>query len=233
MFEIKKLSFFLLLVTASLSMEAQSFWFGPKVGGGLSFQQWSNFEPNPIFAPSIDLCIESYDELKTGSIYASLGYHTRGSRIRSFTFNGDFFGNQGFRFNNASLELGIKKEFTSKDKISLFYLFGIRGEYTISNNLKEYERFANAFYPLPPFANKIVYGATFGGGITYPLGEFYQGVLELTIAPDLRDQYFQPPLNNVRDPFSGMNVTIPERRIKNLSVELKASFMFLRKVVYY
>lgn len=222
---------FVLLVFVQ-SIWAQSFWFGPKIGGSLTFQSWNNFSPNPILTPAYDLFIESYSETSNSALFASVGYHTRGSGIRATSFFGDPLGTQGFKFNNIVLELGGKRFLSTENTFNAYYMIGVRGEYNINTNLKEYERFLNPFYPHNDFVRKIVYGASVGGGFEYTFGELYKGFIELSIGPDFANQYFQPAINNVIDPYTGMNTNLSERQIRNVSLELRAGLKLLRKVIY-
>ncbi len=66
----------------------------------------------------------------------------------------------------------------------------------------------------------------------FSFSEFIGASLEFTVNPDFSLQYRQPAIPNVRDPWSGQNTTIPERRIRNMTFELTAGFRFLRKVQY-
>lgn len=216
----------------TVSATAQSFWFGPKLGGTMTFQRWNNFSPNPLLTPAYDIFIESYSESSPSALFASVGYHTRGSGIRAISFLGDPLGTQGFKFNNIVLELGGKRFLTTENRANAYYMIGVRGEYTVSTNLEQYERFLNPFYPHNDFVEKIVYGASVGGGIEYSFGEFYHGFLEVSIGPDFANQYFQPPINNVIDPYTGMTTNLSERQIRNVSIEIRAGLKLLRKVIY-
>lgn len=223
----------LVLTSLSLSIHAQSYWFGPKFGPALSFQQWNGIDQNALFSINGDLAIETVSEDGGGTLMASLGYRTRGSGIRAFTFNQEFFGNQNFQFRNIVLEAGFKKYFTPlANKFIPWYQISGRAEYTVSTNLKQYERFQNAFYPNDDFVRPFTYGITFAGGFDYELNEGLRGFIELSLNPDLGLQYFQPPIQNVIDPWTRMTRTLPERSIRNVSVELKVGMKFLRKVEY-
>lgn len=219
----------------STTIQSQSFWFGAKGGGGLGIQRWSAFSPNPKLVWNGDLFIESYSEEGKGSIYAQAGFHQRGSSIRQFLWNGDFFGNQGFLFNNVAVEAGMKKVLNQDSKFMPFYLLGVRGEYNISTNLDDYLRFANPIYPHKDFVRRFVAGVTLGGGFEYTLSEFIKGFLQIDFQPDFTDQYYQPVIQNVINPYpDGPNtITIPERQIRNYGIELKVGIKFLRKVIYY
>lgn len=231
---IKRFSSILILVLVFQSTSfAQSFWFGVKGGGGLSFQNWTDFTPNPLLAPNVDLLIESFSEDNKGALYSSLGYHVRGSSIRAFDFQGSFFGNQGFRFNNLTGEAGFKKTLNVTEKITPYYHFGLRGEFTLSNNLMDYDRFQSPFYPSAQLVNRFVYGVSFGGGFDKSFSEFIKGFFEVTFQPDLNNQYYQPQINNVIDPFTLQKINLQERAIRNVSIEFKVGIKFLRKVIYY
>ena len=210
----------------------QSFHFGPKGGLGINLQQWNNFERDPLFSFFGDVFIESYSEGSTSSLYAQLGYHTRGSAIRLFSFNGPSF-NNSFKFNNLVLTAAAKRFISDKQSSRPYYLIGIRGEYTVNNNLSDFEDRQSLFYPIEFYVNKFNYGFTVGGGYDFPLGDLYGAFIEFTISPDVSLQYEQPPIPNVISPFTGQPVTISERRIRNISLEITFGMRFLRKVEYY
>ena len=222
------------MLISSISI-GQSYYFGPKFGTALAFQQWSTFDPNPKLAFHGSIFIESAPEDKKGSVYAQLGYLQRGSSIRQFSFNGNFFGNSGFVFNNIGLELGIKRVISLEKKIQPFYSVGARLEYTVSNNLKQYERFGSPVYPHDDFVKNVVYGITIGGGFQYQLSEFYGGSIEFALCPDLADQYYQPEIKNVINPYptGERTITLKERQIRNVTFEIRLAMKFLRKVEYY
>lgn len=228
-----RLILFTIIGIASISSSyAQSFWFGPKGVVSFNLQQWDGFEMNPYLALNADFFIESEDDTSRSSLYAQLGYHTRGSSTRVNFFNGDAF-NQSFQFDNLVLEVGAKKKLTSQVNKGPYYLLGIRGEYTLGTNLNEYSRFMSVFYPVEEFVRKFNYGVTVGGGWEFDFGELYGGLIELTINPDLSKQYEQPPLMNIINPFNGQEVNLRQRNIRNLSFEVKFGLRFMRKVEYY
>ena len=227
-----RLPLFIICLIASSSCFAQSFHFGPKGGMGINLQQWNNFERDPLFTPFGDFFIESYTEGSNSSLYAQVGYHTRGSAIRLFSFNGPSF-NNSFKFNNAVLTAAAKRFISNKKSARPYYLIGIRAEYTLSTNLSDFEERQSLFYPIEFYVNKFNYGFTVGGGYDFPLGDLYGGFIEFTVNPDVSLQYEQPPIPNVISPFTGQPVTISERRIRNISLEVTFGMRFLRKVEYY
>lgn len=230
-----RIFFLLFAVFASSNLIGQSFYFGPKFGPGLAFQKWSSFNPNVKLAYNASIFIESAPEDKKGSLYAQLGYHQRGSSIRRFDFNGNFFGDQGFAFNNAALELGLKRVIDLNRKFQPYYTVGARVEYTINTNLDEYQRFGNPIYPHDDFVKPLVYGITIGGGFQYEFSEFYGAFVEFALCPDVADQYFQPEIPNVINPYptGPRTISLPERQIRNVTFEIRLGFKFLRKVIYY
>ena len=211
----------------------QSFYFGPKAGIGIHTQKWNNFDRNPLFAPFGDIFIESFDEGSASSLYAQVGYHPRGSALRLFNFNGGSSFSNSFRFNNLSLVGAAKRVLSNSKKTKPYYLLGIRLEYTLSTNLSDYEQYQSVFYPIEFYVNKFNYGFVVGGGYEFNFSELYGGFVEFTISPDVSKQYDQPRIPNVISPYNGNTITISERQIRNLSLEITFGMRFLRKVEYY
>ena len=218
----------LLVITSSYS---QSFWFGPK--GVLSFniQDFDGFERDPLVTFNGDLFIETSSEYSRSSLYAQLGFHTRGSSTR-VNFLGGQAANQSFRFDNLVLELGAKQKLTSQTNAGPYYMVGIRGEYTLGTNLGEYVRFNSPFYPIDDFVRKWNYGITVGGGWDFEFSELIGGLIEFTVNPDLSNQYEQQPIANVVNPFNLQTINLGERNVRNLSFEVKFGLRFMRKVEY-
>lgn len=212
----------------------------------MATQQWQSFDRQPLLIPHGDFFIEDVPESNTFSLFASLGYHPRGSAIRNQVGQNFFNGQQvrippqRFVFHNASLVLGAKQKFDiGRENARFFYAIGIRGEYTFDTNLEEFSEFNSAFasfatFPVddPTYIREINYGVTLGGGMEYTLGEFVGMSLEFNIHPDFSFQYEQPEIPNVTDPFTNQQRTIPERQIRNISFEVSLGFRFLRKVIY-
>lgn len=229
--------FLMLFISIPGYMDGQSFWFGAKGGGAMNYQSWGQgltqgINRDPLFSLNGDIFIESFDEFNKGSLYAQVGYHTRGSSIRFVSFNNLFATQQGFKFNNVVLEVGARKVFSIDKSIFPYYHVGLRGEYTVSTNLDDYRVFNNLFYPLNDFVRKINYGVSFGGGFIKPITDLSDIFMDINISPDLSFQYEQPPLQNVIDPFTLQRVDLPLRQVRNLSLELKVGIRFLRRVVY-
>ena len=129
--------------------------------------------------------------------------------------------------------LAAKKRLLTNSLKTPYYFVGVRVEYQLKNNLQEIqERYSSPFYPVPEFVNDITYGISFGGGIEFLGSEFIQPALELNISPDLSFQYQSPSIPNVINPFNGQPTTLPERKIRNITIEISLSIRFLRRVVF-
>lgn len=218
---------------------AQSTRFGIKLGPSVGFQKWNYFQNDPLYKYHGAFWLESYQEEDPFSLFAQLGYHLKGSATR-------FYGpiqidNQiydipadEFIFRNLSLQVGVKKKFPL-GKLLGYYAFGLRGEYTVSTNLNIYDR-VNQYIPVYPFnsaVKRVLAGFTLGGGFELPFGELAGSIIELNVSPDLTKQYYQPQINNIIDIYQpGQTTSIPEKSIKNLTLELSLGIYFTRKVIY-
>lgn len=212
--------------------------FGFKGGLTLGTQKWNSFERDPLFASHFAVSVESAEQDRESALYAQLGYHTKGSAVRFqrfFDINGNEFNpaNRSFKFNNAALQVGVKQIIGEASADSrLFYKIGIRGEFTVSTNLDEFDDFSLSF-PKEDFVQDITYGISFGAGYEYYISDLIRGFVELNIGQDLSNQYFQPPIANVPSPFNqGQLINLPERKIVNTTVELSVGILLWRKVEY-
>lgn len=232
----------LLLLSLVLMPEliGQSYAFGLKGGLTMANQKWSGFDKEPLLKMHGAAFIESAEEGEPNSLFAQLGYHLKGSanRYRPVNWiNGEIYDFQSdkFIFRNLSLVLGAKNRFATKDFGNLYYILAIRGDYTFNTNLDVYTE-VNSFYPIFPFdeyVRKLNAGATLGVGMEYGISELVQGLVELTVNPDATQQYFQPPLANIINPYQPTQTyTVPERKIYNFTVELTLGLRFTHKIVY-
>ncbi len=246
--KMKRLLFTLALLFACIITDAQSYAIGVKGGLTVGFQQWDNsFQRDPLYRYHGILSVESADEEEPFSIFAQLGYHVKGSAIRTFATT--FRSTSGalvdvpsretpFEFRNVSLTLGGKQKFPF-GAAQAYYLLGIRGDYTVStqlrpDNIDDESQYA-ILYPLDEFVQKWNYGVTVGGGLEFGISEFVSTLVELTVNPDFSRQYLQPEIPNVANPNpNGTNslITIRERQIVNTTIELTLGFRFLRKIEY-
>lgn len=233
---------FLLLLFSCLA-NAQSYAFGLKSGLTAGIQQWDYFGDDPLYKIPLIAFIETADNNK-GSAFAELGYHVKGAADRP---KGSFFyidqnGNQvkydpvtiEYKFYNLSLTLGFKRKYPSRSNFA-YWLLGIRGDYTLKTNFKEFEDINSYFFAYPDnlYVTKWNYGMTIGGGYEFPFSDLVSGILEFTINPDLSKQYRQPPLYNIPDPYTpGQTYNLKERQISNITLELTLGIRFLNKVEY-
>lgn len=212
------------------------------VKGGLTtgFQQWNSFQRNPLYRYHGDLYVESYDGPDANSLYAQLGYHVKGSALRNRNGIDISTGNPfrlptfTFEFYNISLATGFKQRFDFNDN-KAYYMIGIRGDYTLDTNLADFDDVTQVnrlFFPLNGFVTRWNYGLSGGAGLEFMFSNLVGGFIEFSIAPDLSFQYRQPAIPNVYDPFTGNERTLPERRIRNLALELTVGIRLLRIVEY-
>lgn len=224
------------------ALNSQSSAFGLKGGITMGIQQWGGFEQDPLLKYHGIAFIESYNPDEPFAVFAQAGFHQKGSAIRNRNYrdpNSPGFVRppaREFIFNNLSLTLGAKQKFPLSGATQWYWLFGVRGDYTLDTNLDEYNEI-NMFYPIYPldsdaFIRDFNYGITFGAGLDMPIADLIGVVLEFTVNPDLSYQYVQPAIGNVIDPYTGGTRTINERRIRNLTFEVTLGFRFLRLVEY-
>lgn len=233
---------FSLVSVVATAQEYGGFYFGVKGGLLLGTQSWNNFERDPLIKYHGIAFIETYDEEGQVALFAQAGLHRKGSAIRGRNFinlsNGEIFRprTQEFVFNNVSLTVGAKMKNWLSETTRWHYLLGLRGDYTVSTNLDEYEALNQAngglFFPSDAFVQELNYGVTLGGGLEFDLGELVGALVEFTVNPDFSLQYRQPAISNVYNPYTGTNTTIGERTIRNITFEVSVGFRFLRKVEY-
>ncbi|MEO1516004.1 MAG: hypothetical protein AAFV95_13360 [Bacteroidota bacterium] len=234
---------FALLTTA----QGQGFAFGLKGGMTAGFQQWNNFERDPLLTWHAIAFIETLTEDNAFSLFAQGGFHNRGSavRIRAFTFvdpntggNRRFSGNTTrYEFYNVSLSAGGKQKFLmSNETTSYYYLIGIRGDYNLGTNLDDLSgtnvAFNSPFFPQDPFVRDFTFGLILGGGLEFEFQELFGGLLEVTLNPDFTKQYEQLPIPNVYNPFTMQNQTLSETIVRNVTVEISLGIRFINRVEY-
>jgi hypothetical protein len=214
--------------------------FGPSAG----LQQWDNSSGRePLFQYHAAISMETINnEDNKGSFYMQLGYHVKGSatRFRFFNINSNAPGGtftERFKFNNFSFSLGVKQRFkeSNSGQVRYFYFGGLRGDYTYSTNidfLTANDPSKKLFYPLMGGVQRWMAGFSVGGGLEFDISELVGAQIQLSISPDVTPQYRQPAIPQVQDPWNpGQSITIPERRIRNTTVEISVGLRLLRKVV--
>ncbi len=237
------ISAFILAIIFLGETTAQSTAFVFKGGLSLGTQKWDNsLDREFLWRYHAALAAESInnddDRL---SIYAQFGYHVRGSSVRFqyYDLNSGILGRQfrqPFEFNNLSLQLGAKIRRPSSGNSQFFYSGGIRGDYNLSTNLDELQEIYvcnQSSIPLESGVQKWLFGLSIGAGVEWAFSELVGGQIELSLHPDITPQYRQEAVPNVIDPCNpGYSYTIPQRRIRNTTIELSFGLRLLRKVVY-
>ncbi len=233
----RSIPLFVICLLFNISINAQSYWFGFKGGLAMNNQSWGDgsasigINRNALFTLNGDIFAETLDKDNKGALYAQLGFHTRGSSLRYFSNFYDFRTNVKYKFHNIVLELGAKKSLELDEKMNAYFILGIRGEYTIGNNLGSLTSFGELISP--DYIRKLNYGVTFGGGFERNLTDMSNIFVEFSIQPDLSFQYEQFPLENIRNPWiPNERITLPLTQVRNLSIEAKIGIKFLRKVIY-
>ncbi len=219
--------------------ETGGFAWGFKTGLTMATQKWNGSNRDPLLRYHGVLFIESNDSEKS-ALFAQIGYHIRGSATRYGPFVDPATGNtykgftQGYQFKNFAISVGAKQKKDFRENLKYFYSFGIRGEFSAKNNLPAPGSGYGAYFPSndPNTVKRFVGGFDMGGGFEMKLSELVGGIFQVTISPDLTRQYYQLPINNVRNPYTGQKETIPLQDIRNLSLELSIGLKFLRKVIY-
>lgn len=225
---------------------AQDFGWGIKGGPTIGFQKWdTGSQRDALIAYHAMGFIESVPEGNAFSTFAQLGLHVRGGAVRTNSFNyvnpitGVITQSQSrtdrYEFNNVSLSLGAKQKFDMSFG-KYYYMLGVRGDFTISTNLEEYENrntlFNTLYFPQDQFVRKFNYGLIFGGGIERDFSEFITGIFEISVNPDLSKQYRQGPVEGVYNPYTMNNYNVPSREFSSVSLEVTVGIRFLTKVEY-
>lgn len=213
---------FLCLTTATL--QAQYSADGFKNGLTVGTQSWNGQDREPMFGYHADYVYERF-QTEDFSLIAQIGYHQRGSAIR--TQFRDLAGNL-YRttrrnvFHNAALMLGVKNTLPNAFLSGQpYYLLGARVEYTFADSIATAQN-------LSQYVRPVNYGVTVGGGVQFKVGDRYRFFVELQVAPDFSQQLYAPPGNYFAN-FNGNTVflNLPEQRVNNLSMELSVGWMFL------
>lgn len=228
------LIFFIVIISSCISQGlAQSFYFGPKGGLTIAYQQWNQSDRAPILTFHGDAFVETTDFDGRGSLYGQLGFHTRGSGFRVRNVFSNSLGNRQFTFNNISLGAGVKKRLDVLAIPTIYYLAGVRLEYTISTNLTEVgSNLITGGFLFDPYVRKFNYGITVGGGFEFPRFDQIIPFVELSFMPDLSVQYDQFESISYTDPSTNNPVTLSAKTIRNLSLEVTIGVRLFREVIY-
>jgi len=216
------------------SISGQGTVFIPKVGLVAGVSNFSNFQSLPLISYHASLAFEGYEEGAKNSFFGQIGIHNRGSNVRVVAPLGisrTVDRRQNISLSNISGQVGLKNRISSGNSKRPYYSFGIRGEYTLSNNFESFEELAG-FLPLEPFINKWNYGATLAFGYEFEFSELFGGIVEASLNPDLSFQYNQQESITIVAPISGQTVNLPRRQVRNVSFEISFGLRLINKVVY-
>jgi hypothetical protein len=223
---------FFLTVLFVADSEAQSYAFGLKLGPTIGIQQWNGFSGrDPLFKYHGDLFIESASDEDKFSLYAELGYHIKGSSLRTNAYYNPHIGQNieartsSLQFKNAALEVGAKQKFDFGLASKAYYGFGLRAEYNIDVDLDGFFRIYEGL------ENKFVYGVTVSAGMEIPFSPFVSGIIEASVSPDLSKQIYILPQKTGFTNASGEIIT-PEQSVVNTVFEISFGIRFLHEITY-
>ncbi len=235
---------------ATMATAQDGFGWGIKGGLAVGTQSWNNGSTgngtNTLFSYHGAAFIESgVSDSTRVALFAQLGYHVRGSAISYRSGSGyDATGalvnyessRNTFEFNNISLQLGAKRRGVFGYERA-YYSFALRADYTVSTNLLPSDA-ANSYYwafafPRSNFVNNFNYGISVSTGYQFPVSELSTGFVELSLHPDVSNQYYRPRIvTGYFDPNSGSSIVLEEQSIRNFTVELTVGFRFTQKYEY-
>lgn len=232
MFERKILLFILCLITCTSQSSAQS-WWGFKGGATMGRQSWSGIETSSLWGYHASIYSEWPSSNEMSSFVLEGGYHLRGCSVKTLAYNSSGTLYQPdvdqFRFKNLGALLGFKKYYKFSGSTKYHILFGLRAEYTLGTNLDAFKEINDCYpiYPYSAFVKKFNYGFTLGGGINIPMDEYRDFTIELSLQPDASRQYFSPAVSNIKVPcFPTQSISLSERNIRNVSIELSVGLHF-------
>ncbi|HQW03342.1 MAG TPA: hypothetical protein PLR30_12735 [Saprospiraceae bacterium] len=217
------------LMTGS-SVLAQGTVYSILGGLTMSTQTVNGFEKDPFLRLHAVGYMESSSEISPNALYASLGYHTKGSAVNSPAYIDDV-GNEhpqqsnSMEFHNLSLGFGVKQR-KEVGANFLSYGFGVRGDFNLSTD------FGSLYNGLEGTERNFTYGLDFNVGFEFPMSELVSTTIEIGFSPDLSEQIYIPYQDTNYNYSNGQPVIIQESSIKNIVFEARAGFRFWRKVIY-
>lgn len=223
-----------ILISAALltgsSVIAQGTVYSVLGGLTMSTQTVNGFEKDPFLRLHAVGYMESSSEISPNALYASLGYHTKGSAVNSPAYIDDV-GNEhpqqsnSMEFHNLSLGFGVKQR-KEVGANFLSYGFGVRGDFNLSTD------FGSLYNGLEGTERNFTYGLDFFVGFEFPMSELISTTIEIGFSPDLSEQIYIPYQDTGYNYSNGQPVVIQESSIKNIVFEARAGFRFWRKVIY-
>lgn len=214
----RSILYILLFIVSLPCLQAQTSYV-LKAGSGVNLQIHTTGKSNPLIGGSFDVGVLSLEEDISAALYATIGYHLRGSSRR---YTNIFNISERYLYHNVVAEVGVMKylNLDSEDFVA-YYLIGVQGEVSIANNLGNQQSGGtiNSSLLSNEFVKRFIYGLSIGAGVEKEYFGKKFG-LELNVSPNLSSQYDQPFAISYEHPIYG-NVTIPPRRIRNVAIELK------------
>lgn len=211
-------------------LNAQTNGYGIKLGPSLGFQNWGGGNKrDPLLRLHIAAFMDSESSDSKNVIYGQLGYHIKGGGIR-FPYFYDLNGNRvpggtyAMEFHNLSLDIGLKRFFTTGAWKS-YYAIGLRGEYTLSTKFEIYEE-------LKEWTNYWNYGFSLKVGTEFKIQKLVNGGIELNIAPDLSKQIYVPASIRRYNPFTRVLEPGYETSAINTTVEISFYLRFIQLIEY-
>ena len=227
---IRGICFFIGVLCAPFMAASQGTVYSIFAGPTMSTQTINGYEKDPFFRLHVLGRIESSSEISPNSVYASLGYHIKGSAVNTPAYVDDIgqeyeAHSSAIEFHNLSLSVGVKQR-REVGQYFLSYGLGLRGDF----NLKT--EYGDFFQGLQGTENKFTYGLNFDVGWEFPLSELVSTVVEVGFYPDLKEQIYIPFQDTGYEYENGQPVTIAESYITNIVFEARVGFRFWNKVVY-
>lgn len=211
---------------------SQSFVFGVDGGVSMGLQSWNGFQRDPLFRYHFDGYIESWNEENKFTLFMRGGYHVRGGAIRTRAwYDPDLMqefdgGTTNMEFHNLMLMFGGKQKFDVGVTSKLYYMFGIRAEYTLKSDFDGYMTSYEGLH------NDFVFGVSVGAGYEVPFSRWVGATFEVSVHPDFTKQIFIPYQDTGYTDQNGDPIVIQEQNVSNLTIEFTVGLRFLREIIY-
>jgi opacity protein-like surface antigen len=213
-------SLIFILIGCSTMAFAQYAAHGVKGGLTIGTQKWNGQDREALFSYNAGYVYENYTSNEKFSYLLELGYHVKGSAVRTNFY--DLSGNlrqitTRNKFGQAGLLIGAKSVLDTKFAgAKVYYLIGARLEYTATDSIETIANLSN-------YINRVNYGITVGGGLEFKIADKALVCFEVQISPDFSQQIFMPPGNYIAN-YGGNTVFVQfqEQKVINTVVEIGA-----------
>ncbi len=221
----KRLALLVFCLLMSLGTFAQSSAIGAKGGLTVGLQRWNGQQREALLSYNASFVYEMI-RTETFSYLFDFGYHVKGSALRyqGYDIQGNAINTSiKDKFNNLSFIAGAKSAVdVGFSGGTLYYLLGVRLDYTINETVNSALNFDN-------FINRLNYGVTAGGGVEFKLSDRLLGFIEIQFSPDFSQQVYTPPgtyFVNIGGTTYQRNWQ--EQKVINIPLELTVGMKFLR-----